>query len=108
MPQTLGDSTAAAELVMTTIAVKKAMAHRIQAEELRQMAHGPSRLHPDATAVLHGAAPIKAMRGTKYLAMELAIAQDANAAKKIGTVKVSEALHNAGILTKPLQGEELV
>ena len=50
VPRTLGDSSAAVELVMSTIAVKEAMARRIQAEELRQGAHGPSRLYPGATA----------------------------------------------------------
>ena len=60
------------------------------------------------TAVLHGTVPDKATRGIQYLAAKLAIVQDAKAAKKAGAVKISEAFHNAGILTKPLQGEGVV
>ena len=82
--------------------------HRIQAEELRQAAHGPSRLHLDATAVLHGTALGKFTRGMQHFVAKLAVVQDAKAAEEIGTVKISEAPHNARVLTKPLQGGEFV
>ena len=108
MQRTLGDSSAAAELVMATTAVKGAMSHRIQAEELRQGAHGSSRPYLDASSVLRGASPDKATRGMKYLAAVLAIVQDDKAERKTCTVKSSGALHNSGILTKPPLGEEFV
>ena len=63
VPCALGDSPAPAELAMATTAVKEAMAHRIQAEELRQEAHGPGRPYLDATAVLHGTSPGKPRGG---------------------------------------------
>ena len=93
---------------MATISVKEAMAHRTQANEVRQGARGPSRLFLDALAVLHGASPDEVTRGMKYPATKLAIAQDAKAEIKTETLKISEAFHNSGILKKPLQGGEFV
>ena len=107
LPRALGDSSEAAELFMATTAVKEAMAHRIQAGELRQVAHSPSRLCLDSTTVLHWKAPEKVTRGMKYLTAKLAIVQDAKAVEKIGMVKMSSAFHYAGILTKRLQGGRL-
>ena len=44
VPPKLGDSSGAAELIMVSVAVKEAMAHRIQAAELRQGPWGPTPL----------------------------------------------------------------
>ena len=43
VPPKLGDSSAAAKLIMATVAVKEAVAHRIQAAELRQGPWDPPR-----------------------------------------------------------------
>ena len=94
VPPKLGDSSAAAELIMATVAVKDAIAHRIQAAELRQGPWGISPLYLDALAVLHGTAVDQVSREMKYLAAKLAI------------VKIGEDCHPAEILTKPLQGKE--
>ena len=48
VPPKLGDSSAAAELIMATVAVKEAIAHRIQAAELRQGPWGATPLYLDA------------------------------------------------------------
>ena len=56
IPPELGDSSGAAKLFMASVAVKEAMARRIQAAELRQGPRGPAPLYLDALAVLHGTA----------------------------------------------------
>ena len=48
------DSSAAAKLIMATVTTKQAMAYRIQARELGYGPQGPTPLHLDTTAVLHG------------------------------------------------------
>jgi len=56
VPPKLGDSSAAAELIMATVATKEVMAYRMQAEELGHGPRTPTPLYLDATAVLHGTA----------------------------------------------------
>ena len=64
----LGDSSAAAELIRATVAVKEPVAHRIQTAELRQGPWGPTPPYLDALAVLHGTATDQVSREMKYLA----------------------------------------
>ena len=56
---------------MATAAVKEAIAHRIQAAELRQVPWGTTPLYLDTLAVLHGAAADPMSREMKYLAAKL-------------------------------------
>ena len=81
-PPKLGGSSAAAELIMATVAVKVAIAHRIQAAELRQGPWGATPLYLDALAVLHGTAADQVSREVKYLAAKLAIVQAARSEGK--------------------------
>ena len=75
VPPELGDSSAAAELIMAAMATKKVMAYRMQAEELGHGPRAPTPLYLDATAVLHGTATEQASREMKYLAAKLALVQ---------------------------------
>ena len=81
-PPKLGGSSAAAELIMATVAVKEAIAHRIQAAELRQGPWGATPLYLDALAVLHGTAADQVSREVKYLAAKLAIVKAARSEGK--------------------------
>ena len=62
VPQKLGYGPGAAELIMASVAVKGAVAHRIQAAELTQVPWGPTPLYLDVLAVLHGTAADHASR----------------------------------------------
>ena len=106
VPSKLGDSSASAELIMASITVKEAVAHRIQAAELKQGPWKPTSLYLDALAVLHGTAADQVSREMKYLAAELVIVQEARSGNKIKTVKIDPSCHSSDILTKPLQGKE--
>ena len=106
VPSKLGDSSASAELIMASVTVKEAVAHRIQPVELKQGPWGPTPLYLDALAVLHGTAADQVSREMKYLAAKLAIVQEARSWGKTKTVKIHRSCHPAGILTKPLQGKE--
>jgi len=108
VPPKLGDSSAAAELIMATVATKEVMAYRMQAEELGHGLRRPTPLYLDANAVLHGTATEQVSREMKYLAAKLAIVQQARNHGKIRTFKIDENIHPADILTKPLQGREFV
>ena len=108
VPPKLGDSSAAAELIMATVATKEVMAYRMQAEELGHGPRTPTPLYLDATAVLHGTATEQVSREMKYLAAKLAIVQKARAHGKIRTMKIDESIHPADVLTKPLLGREFV
>ena len=108
VPPKLGDSSAAAELIMATVATKEVMAYRMQAGKLGHGLRAPTSLYLDATAVLHGTATEQVSREMKYLAAKLAIVQQARAHGKIRTIKIDESVHPADILTKPLQGREFV
>ena len=92
----MGDSPAAAELIMATAAVKEAVAHSIQAAELRQAPWGPTRLYLDALAVLNAADQVS--REMKYLAAKLAVVQAARSEGKIRTEKIDQGCHLAEIL----------
>ena len=100
VPPKLWDSSAAAELIIATVTVKEAIAHRIQAAELRQGPWGTTPLYLDALAVLHGTAADQASREMKYLAAKLAIAQAARSEGKVRTEKIGEDCHPAENLTK--------
>ena len=104
VPHKLGDSSAAAELIMATVATREVMAYRMQARELGHGPHGHAPLYLDATAVFHRTATGQISREMKYLAARLAIVQEARAHGKIRTMKIDECLHPAGILTQPLAG----
>ena len=106
VPPKLGNSSAAAELIMATVAAKEAISHRIQASELKQGPWEPTPLYLDALAVLHGTAADQVSRDMKYLAAKLAIVQAARAEGKTKTEQVDQSCHPADILTKPLQGKE--
>ena len=106
VPPKLGDSSAAAELIMATVAVKEAVARRILGTELRQCPWGPTPLYLGALAVLHGTVADKVSREMKYQAAKLAVVQEARSQDKIKTEKTNEGCHPADILTRPLQGKE--
>ena len=109
VPPELGDSSAAAaKLIMATVATKGVMAYRMQARELGNEPRDPTPLYLDATVVLHGTATEQVSTEMKYLAVKLAIVQQARAHGKRRTMKIDEGLHPASILTKPLQGKEFV
>ena len=80
----LGDSSAAVVLIMAAMAAKEVMTYRIQTRKLGHGPRGPAPLYLDATAVLHGTATEQASREIKYLAANLAIAQEARAQGKSG------------------------
>ena len=106
VPSKLGDSPASAELITASITMKVAVAHRIQAAELKQGPWKPTSLYLDALAVLHGTATDQVSREMKYLAAKLATVKEARSGGKIKTAKICQSCHPAGILTKPLQGKE--
>ena len=87
---------------MASVAVKEAMALRIQAAELRQGPWGPIPLYSGAFAVLHGTA------ADQVSATKLAIVQEARTQGKIKTEKIDKNCHPPGILTRPLQGKKFV
>ena len=91
---------------MATAAVKEAVAHRIQAAELKQGPWRPTPLYLGALAVLHGTAADQVSREIKYLAAKLAVGKGARSEGKIRNEKINEGCHPAGIPTKPLQGKE--
>ena len=107
-PPKLGDSSAAAELGMAAVATNEVIACQMQARELGHGPRAPTPLYLDATAVPHGTATEQVSREMKYPAAKLAIVQQARAHGKIQTMKIDESMHPAGILTKPLQGREIV
>ena len=106
VPPKLGDSSAAAELIMATAAVKEAVAHRNQAAELMQSPWGPTLLYLDAPAVLYGTTADQVSREIKCIAAYLAVVQEARAQGRTKTWTIDEGCHPADILTKPLQGKE--
>ena len=108
VPRELGDSTAAAELIMASHAVKEAVAHRILATELRQGPRGPTPLYLDALEVLHGTAADQVPREMKYLAVKMTSAAKARSQGKIKTEEIDEIYHPPDILTKPLKRKECV
>ena len=107
VPPELGDSAAAEELIMATIASKEVMAYLMQTRELGHEPRAPTALYLDATAVLHGTTKDQVSREMKYLAAMLAIVQQARAHGKIRTIKTKESIRPSGIVTKPLQGESV-
>ena len=68
VPPKPGDSSAAAELIMATMATKGVMAYRIQARELGHGPHPPTPLYLGVTEELHGAATEQVPREINYLA----------------------------------------
>mmetsp|Transcript_4068 Transcript_4068/g.9683 ORF Transcript_4068/g.9683 Transcript_4068/m.9683 type:complete len:381 (-) Transcript_4068:53-1195(-) len=68
VPPELGDSSAAAELIMASVAVKEAVAHLILATELRLGPLGSTPLYLDAPAVPHETAADQVSRERNYLA----------------------------------------
>ena len=89
-------------------AVKGAIAHRIQAAELRQAPWGPNPVYLDARAVLHGAASEQVSQEMKYLPAKLAIVQEARAQGKAKAVKIDGSYHPPEIMTRSLQRKECV
>ena len=65
VPPELGDSSAAAELIMAAMATKEVMAYRMQTRKLEHGHRCPTPLYLDATAVLHGTAKEQVSREMK-------------------------------------------
>ena len=93
---------------MSSVAVKEAVARRIQAAELMQGPWGPTPVYLGALAVLHETAAGQGSREMKYLAAELAVVQEARTRGKVKTEKIDESSHPPIILAKSLQGKEFM
>ena len=108
VPSKPGDSSGAAEPIMTPVAVKEAVTHLIQAAELRQGPWEPTPVYLDALAVLHGTAADQVSQEMKYLAEKLAVVQEARAQGEVRAEDIDESSHLPDIITKPLQGKDFV
>ena len=97
-----GDSSAAAILIIETVATKEVMAYQMQARELGHGPHAPTPLYLDAATVLHGAPTDQVSREMKNLAAKLVIVQQARAYGKIRTIKIDGSLSPAEILANSL------
>ena len=73
---------------------------------MRQGPWGPTPLHVDALAVLHGTAADQVSREMKYLAAKMAVVQEARAQGKIKTEKIEKSCLPADVLTRTLQGKK--
>ena len=107
VPPKLGGSSGAAELIMASLAVKEAVARRIQAAELRQGPWGHTLLYLGALA-LYVTAADQVSGEMKYLAAKLATAQEARTQGKVKIEKSDGSCQPPETLPKPLQGKEFV
>jgi len=72
-PRKLGDSSAAAELIMLSWAAKGSIAFRMQQRQLRCGPHGPTTVEVDAKAVTDGVLMEKVSRRQRYNSARLAM-----------------------------------
>ena len=105
VPRRLSDSSAAAELVVATAALKWTLGQRMLCEELRQGQGGPTPLYLDAQAALQGVASEKVARDMKYMAARYAIMRQSVRAGEVVLCKVHTHDNLADMFTKPLVGE---
>jgi hypothetical protein len=106
VPRRLADSSAGAELIMSSAAVKNILGNRMFLKELGQEQEGPSALYLDAQAVLNGAEMERVSREMRYQAARYAMLRDAQQAKTVELKKVPTADNLADIFTKPLVGPQ--
>ena len=104
VPRVLGDSSAAAELIMCSIALKQTLGERMLARELGQTPPGPTSVYMDASAVLHGAEAERVSRETRYLAARYEMLRSAVHDLHVALKKVATDFNTGDVLTKALVG----
>ena len=104
VPRVLGDSSAAAELIMCSIALKQTLGERMLARELGQGPTGPTGMYMDATAVLHGAEAERVSREARYLAARYEMLRSAVRDHHVELRKVPTDFNTGDVLTKALAG----
>jgi len=105
-PRKLADSSAAAELVMATAAVKSVLGHRLLFKELGMIEDGPTDFMVDAQAVLSGAEMEKVTRDMRYMAARYEMIRAAERDGAIRKLKIDTKLNCADIFSKPLAGKD--
>ena len=106
VPRMFSDSSAAAELVMATIATKSILGFRMLLTELRMLHDGPTTLYVDAKTVIGGAEMERVTKQMRFMAARYSMLRSAIASKKIKLHKVESSLNKADIFTKPLVRED--
>jgi hypothetical protein len=105
-PRRLTDSSAAAELVMATAAVKSVIGFRMLFKELKLQPEGPTDFMVDAQAVISGTEMEKITREMKYMAARYEMIRASEADGAIRKVKIPTTLNCADMFSKPLVGDD--
>jgi hypothetical protein len=106
VPRSFSDSSAAAELMIATYAVKSILGYRMLLHELRMLPLGATPLYLDANAVINGAEMEKITKQMRFMAARYSMLRKVIADDKVTLAKVDTAQNKADIFTKPLVGEQ--
>ena len=107
-PRAFTDSSAASELVCSTLALKSILAHRMLLNELHLLKDGPTLLYLDANAVINGAEMERVTRQMRFMAARYSMLRQAVTDKRVKLAKVHTDYNKADIFTKALTGEAFI
>jgi len=106
VPRRLTDSSAGAELIISTAAVKNILGNRMFLRELGCSQGEPSALYLDAQAVLSGAEMERVSKEMRYQAARYAMLREARDVGAVDLLKIPTTGNLADLFTKPLVGEQ--
>jgi hypothetical protein len=104
VPRSFPDSSAAAELIITSHACKSILGFRLLLAELHLLSHGPTPMYLDASAVINGAEMEKITKQMRFMAARYAMLREVVNAEKVILTKCSTLHNKSDGFTKPLVG----
>jgi hypothetical protein len=104
VPRSFPDSSAAAELVIATYAVKSILGFRLLFAELNLLPLGPTPLYIDASAVINGAEMEKITKQMRFMAAKYSMLRIVVKDDKVKLVKCGSEVNKSDGFTKPLTG----